>query len=124
MKPRRIVRTEDEIDRVVVTAGGARETNLDLGLFAYHVPSVTPEAHHPRRFTSTSAVHPVIAMYTAIPIVTLESHREGESEARTNEFQQKSQLDTLADDLFEQRADRGQASLETCTNTNHRRSWF
>jgi hypothetical protein len=38
IKPRRIVRTEDEIDRVVVTAGGARGTNLDLGLLAYRVP--------------------------------------------------------------------------------------
>lgn len=58
MKPRRIVKTEDEIDRVVMTAGGARETNLDLGLLAYLVSSVTPEAHHPRRFTWTAAAHP------------------------------------------------------------------
>lgn len=77
MKPRRIVRTEDEIDRVVVTAGGARGTNLDLGLLAVHVSSVTPAAYHPRRFTSTAEAHLVIAMYTAIPIVTLESQREG-----------------------------------------------
>lgn len=40
-------------------------------------------------------------MYTAIPIVTLESQREGGERSEDERFQRKSQLDTLADDLFE-----------------------